>query len=177
MSQVDREYITRLKGRYTEKYAMQMDDWTAAILHELNEGVTKLRMQNQLSLTSSIGHIDQAAAQIKGQVHPVHFSSSGQAFFYGLGNWLIFGLTFFFAVGFLTWFCMTNTDFNRKWKFVQQYESVEKFERIYQDGVTIEQDGYEFLVVEPVKDDSIQLGRNYLKGNQKGQLLIPIRTK
>ena len=177
MSQVDREYITRLKGRYTEKYAMQMDDWTAVIVHELNEGVSKLRMENNQSLTNSIRHIDAAAGQIKGQLLQVRFASPRQAFFYGLGNHLLYGLTSLIGICSCIWFYSTQTEFAEKRAFVNQYPSVEKFERIYRDGKTVERDGYEFLVVEPVKEGNIQLARNFLYDKRKDQVLIPIRTQ
>lgn len=177
MSQIDKEYITRLKGRYTEKYAIQMDDWTAVILHELNEGVSKLRTENNQSLTNSIRHIDAAAGQIKGQLRQVRFDSPRQALFYGIGNHLLYGLTCLIGICSAIWFYSVQTGFAKKRAFVNQYTSVEKFESIYQDGKTIVRGGYEFLVVEPLKEGEIQLARNYLYDKKKEQVLIPIQTK
>lgn len=177
MSRVDREYITRLKGRYTEKYAIQMDDWTAVIVHELNESVSELRRENHQSITDSIRHIDAAAGQIKGQLRQVRFDSPRQAFFYGVGNHLLYGLTSLIGICSGIWFYSTQTEFAEKRAFVNQYPSVEKFESIYRDGKTVERDGYEFLVVEPVKEGNIQLARNLLYDKKKDQLLIPIRTR
>lgn len=177
MSQVDREYITRLKGRYTEKYAIQMDDWTAVIVHELNESVSELRRENNQSLTNSIRHIEAAAGQIKGQLRQVHFDSPTQALFYGMGNHLLYGLTSLIGICSCIWFYSMQTEFAEKRAFVNQYPSVEKFESIYRNGKTVERDGHEFLVVEPVKEGDVQLARNFLYDKKKDQILIPIRTK
>lgn len=177
MNQVDKEFITRLKGKYTEKYAIQMDDWTAAILNELSEGVSKLRAENNQSLANSIRHIDAAAGQIKGQLRQVRFDSPRQALFYGIGNHLLYGLTCLIGICSVIWFYSIQTEFAKKKAFVNQYTSVEKFESIYQNGKTIMRDGYEFLVVEPVKEGEFRLARNFLYDKRKDQVLIPIRTR
>ncbi|WP_439559257.1 hypothetical protein [Dyadobacter sp.] len=177
MQEVNQEYLNRIKGRYTEKYATVMDDWTAIILHEVNEAVALLRRENSSKLSESIQEISAASEKIRGQVHQVRFDNKQQAFFYGLGNHLLYGLTGILGICSIIWIYTTQTDFSEKREFVNQHPAVEKFQSIYLNGKTINQDGYEFLVVEPIEGDKVEFARNYLYDKKNNRVLVPIRRK
>jgi hypothetical protein len=177
MQEVNQEYLNRIKGRYTAKYATVMDDWTAIILHEVNEAVALLRRENSSILAESIQEISAASEKIRGQVHQVRFDNKQQAFFYGLGNHLLYGLTGILGICSIIWIYTTEKDFSEKREFVNQHPSIEKFQNIYLNGKTISQDGYEFLVVEPVEGDKVEFARNYLYDKKNNRVLIPIRRE
>lgn len=177
MEQVNQEYLNRIKGRYTEKYATAMDDWTAIILHEVSEAVGVIRKENSSKLSEGIKEICEASEKIKGQVQQVHFDSRQQAFFHGLGRHLLSGLASIIGTCSVIWIYTTQTEFSDKKEFVNQHPFIEKFQSIYLNGKTISQDGYEFLVVYPIKGDNVEFARNYLYDKENNRVLIPIGTK
>ena len=177
MEQINQEYLNRIKGRYTEKYAIPMDDWTAIILHEVSESVGAIRRENSLKLQEGIKEINEASEKINGQLHQVHFDDNKQAFYYGLGRHLFYGLSSLICICSLVWIYTTHTEFSEKWEFVSQHPSVEKFQSIYLYGKTITQDGYEYLVVEPINGDSFNFARNYEYDKKNKRVLIPIRPE
>ncbi|GGB83219.1 hypothetical protein [Dyadobacter sediminis] len=177
MEQVNQEFLNRIKGRYTEKYATAMDDWTAIILHEVSEAVGVIRRENSSKLSEGIKEINEASEKIKGQVQQVHFDNQKQAFFYGLGRHLLYGLTSTIGICSVIWIYTTQTDFSDKLEFVNQHPSIEKFQSIYLNGKTISENGYEFLVVYPRKEGNIEFARNYLYDKENNRVLIPIGTE
>lgn len=177
MDQINQEYLNRIKGRYTEKYTTAMDDWTAIILHEVSEGVAIVSRENKSKLDESIQKIIEASKKIDGQVHQVHFENRKQAFFYGLGKHLMYGLASMICISFCIWIYTTQTDFAVKNELVNKYPSIEKFESIYRSGKTISKNGYEFLVVYPSKGDDVKFAYNYMYDKENNRVLIPIGTK
>ena len=177
MSQVNQEFLIRLKGKYTEKYATQMDDFLAIILHEICQNIAELKTENNVQLNRSTKQVEKAADLIKGQVNQVHFDNSKEAFYYGLGRNLFYGITSLVTICFLIYLHAVSAEFNDKKEFVDRYPSIEKFESIYSKGMTITENGYEFLVVYPGKGDNIEFARNYLYDKEKKRVLIPIGTK
>lgn len=177
MTKINQEFLTRIKGKYTEKYATEMDNWTAILLNEIHDNITALKTENAQSLQSSAKLIELAAAKIVGQINQVHFDSDRQAFFYGLGKHLLYGIMGLIVVSSIFWIYATQRDYVEKLAFVDAYPSVEKFESIYKKGRTINQNGYEFLVVYPVKGKDVEFARNYLYDRENNRVLIPIGTK
>jgi hypothetical protein len=177
MAKINQEFLTRIKGKYTEKYATEMDNWTAILLNEIHDNIMALKTENAQSMQISTKLMEAAAAKIEGQINQVRFDSEKQAFFYGLGKHLLYGIVGLIAVSSIVWIYSTQSDYVEKQAFVDAYPSVEKFESIYKRGRTINQNGYEFLVVYPVNGEDVEFARNYLYDKKNGRVLIPIGTK
>jgi hypothetical protein len=70
--------LIRIRNTYSAKYGMEIDEWTAVILCEIEDNFKGLnKIQNE-----STNEIEKAAKLIKGQVSPLHFSTAKQAFGY-----------------------------------------------------------------------------------------------
>lgn len=177
MSEVSQETLTRLKGKYTEKYAQPMDDWTAIILHEIHENIFELTQHNSEKLGENYQQLLTTTQLIKGQLRTVQFKDNKQAFLYGLGQYSLFGLIAFLIllIGFGVFY--TNSTFKEKWEFVQKYPSVEKFENVYQNAQTISKDGLEYMVAYPTKNKKVEFATEYIYEHENKRILIPIRAK
>lgn len=86
-TQTDKELI-RIKGHFLEKYGEDIDQWEARMHYEAKENFKLLEYQLKVSNTE----INRARNEIKGQIQSVHFNNPKEAFYYGIGKNLWFGL-------------------------------------------------------------------------------------
>jgi len=81
MSSSTREFVTKIKGQFSAKYGIEMDDWSAMVMTEISECFTALNH----SLRKSVEKIEEATRSVKGKTYHVSFNSSQEAFKLGLG--------------------------------------------------------------------------------------------
>lgn len=62
MSSNTKEFVTKIKGRFSAKYGIEMDDWSAMVMAEISE---RFMILNH-SVEKSADKIEDAARSVKG---------------------------------------------------------------------------------------------------------------
>ncbi len=81
MSSNIKEFVTKIKGQFSAKYGIEMDDWSAMVMAEISERFMVLNH----SVKKSADKIDEAARSVKGKTYQVSFNSAQEDLKLGLG--------------------------------------------------------------------------------------------
>ena len=170
--QVDKDFLTRLKGAYQAKYGFEMDEWTSVILNEISENFSKYTKEAK----ASIGEIEKASQLIKGQINPIYFSNEQQAYWYGAGKNTPIGIAAI-IIGVLCYVIISNTLEYKELK--STVANFSKYRILMENGVIEEQKGNLYLSLNKHKEnvDSVQIGREFFLSNDKEVVWIPLGHK
>lgn len=146
-SSISKEELIRIKGKFQAKYGFEMDEWTAVLMTEINEKFYQFNGQVQ----SSINSIDDASQLIKGQIQPVYFSNSKEAFLYGLGKWLAPSVVGLVAVLITAYFISQSQDYQEINTLLNASPKAKLFQQVIKEGWVEEIGGRHFLVLKPQK--------------------------
>jgi hypothetical protein len=174
-TQVNKDFITRLKGEYQAKYGFEMDEWTAIMLYEMTE---RFAVFHDIIGESKRG-VDKATQQIKGQLTPIHFNNEKEAFKYGLGKTIGNAIAIAFTVCCVSCLAFgliyTSQEYKDKRSFLDEYKNIEHYRLLSIGGNIIEQGNGKYLVLKlkPNKGD-ITIGTEYARGDKKNEILVPL---
>jgi hypothetical protein len=172
---VDKDFLTRLKGAYQAKYGFDMDEWTPIILHEISENFAT----NNEETKNAINEIEKASSLITGQIKPIHFSDEKQAFYYGLGKSLPYGISVL-VIGILGYFLIsTNSDYKEMKALIENYENIHSYKTLMQVGNVEEQNGRLFLKLTKHNDknENVEIGKEFFQTKDKQTIWIPLGKK
>ena len=170
--QVDKDFLTRLKGAYQSKYGFEMDEWTSVILNEISENFSKYTKEAK----ASIGEIEMASQLIKGQINPIYFSNEQQAYWYGAGKNTPIGIATI-IIGILCYVIICNT---LEYKEIQStITNFKQYKTLMQNGVIEEQKGYLYLSLSKHKEnaDTLTIGREFYLSKDHEMVWIPLGQK
>ena len=174
MNQVTKEQLTRIRGRYLEKYGKLMDNWSPMLFYEIQENFVQL----DNTVKASIQEINKAAADIKGTHKSIHFKDDRQSFFFGLGVAAPAALAVMLVSILIFWYARSSRDYQEKRQIIDAYENASDYVLLMQNGEIIQQNGAKYLMLRPVpKKGDIFIGKEYIYDPTNQRILVPLGRK
>ncbi|HEV7347426.1 hypothetical protein [Telluribacter sp.] len=173
-SSISKEELIRIKGKFQAKYGFEMDEWTAVLMTEINEKFYQFNNEVQ----SSVQSIDKASRLIKGQIQPVYFCNTKEAFLYGLGKWLAPSVVGLVAVLITAYFVSQSQDYQEMNTLLNASPKARLFRQVIKESWVEEIRGRHYLVLKPQKslsDTRAGLDCYYLKTDDA--ILMPLEPK
>ncbi|MCF2446933.1 hypothetical protein L0657_23465 [Dyadobacter sp. CY345] len=174
MNQVSKEQLTRIRGRYLEKYGKLMDNWSPMLFYEIQENFTQL----DNTVKASIEQINKAAADIKGSHKSFHFKDDRQSLFFGLGIAGPTALAVMLVSILIFWYARSSQDYEQKKQIIDTYENASDYVLLMQHGEIVQHDGAKYLLLRPVpKKGDIFIGKEYIYDPTNKRILVPLGRK
>lgn len=170
--QVNKDFLTRLKGAYQAKYGFEMDEWTSVILNEISENFSRYAKETK----ASVAEIEKASQLIKGQINPIYFSNEQQAYWYGAGKNTPIGFAAI-VIGVLCYVIISNT---LEYKEIKStITNMSQYKILMQNGVIEEQKGYLYLTLRKHRDnaDSLHIGKEFYISKDNEMVWVPLGQK
>lgn len=174
MDDADKKESNTIKGKYTQKYGQQVDEWTGMVLQEIDENFTRLSQKVQ----DSVQAINNAATAIKGKHRLVQFKDKMHALYYGLGASLPLAVTGIVISILIFWFSSTTEAYKSRRRIIDTYGNAPDYILLIENGEIIEDKGANYLVLKATngKGDII-IGKEYIYDARKKQVLVPLGRK
>lgn len=172
MSSSTKEFVTKIKGRFSAKYGIEMDDWSAMVMAEISE---RFMILNH-SVEKSADKIEDAARSVKGKAYHVSFNSSQEAFKLGLGLTApLAGMGSLIAV-LLFWYKTNTEEYQSIKSIAQSYENVQAYRILMQEGEIVKREGQYCLTLTLAnrKAGDILIGKEYVFEGKTKRILIPL---
>ncbi|MCF2489686.1 hypothetical protein [Dyadobacter sp. CY347] len=170
-SQITKEEVTRIMGRFQAKYGYEMDEWTAIILTELNDRFNSFAE----TVESSRHEIGNATKLVKGQIHPVHFSSNMQAFIFSIGKFLIPSLVALVGIIITAYFVGQSEKYKAISEFVERYPNFDSFRQMIKVADVREFKSKKYLVLRPAANlKSMAVGKEYQYLKTERVVVVPL---
>ncbi len=175
MSKVSKEILTKIKGQFSAKYGIEMDDWSAMVMTEITQRFLLLSH----SVDKSVTNIDEAAKSIRGKVHQITFKSKQEAFGLGLGfsapiagGCVVVALLIF-------WYKTTTEDYRQLKRIAESYENVRSYQILMQNGEIVQREGQYFLTLTLANRGAgdMLIGQEYVFDGRTKRILIPLGRK
>jgi predicted metal-binding protein len=167
-----KEFVTKVKGQFSAKYGIEMDDWSSMVMAEISE---RFMMLNH-SVEKSAGKIEEAARSVKGKTYQVSFNSSQEAFKLGLGlSAPLAGMCSLVAVLFF-WYKTSTEEYQSIRQIAQSYENVRAYRILMQEGEIVQREGQYYLTLSLAnkKAGDILIGKEYVFEGKKKRILVPL---
>lgn len=166
-----KQKLDYIKASYQLKYGMEMDDWSAVNLAESRE-LFEMVKSDLFKATQESRRLHQT---FKGSVKPIHFASGKQAFVYGLGICLPYGICAL-VLGTLLFFYLRNYgEYKKIREYVSAYENVESYVHLIRYGEISIVSGEEVLVLKPKTADNTVFGQCYVFDPKRKEVHVPLR--
>ncbi len=170
----DRAELNHIKGKYGQKYAQEIDDWSALLLAEVEENFSRMKAD----VDQSVDAIDRAAATIKSNQRPVHFSDKKQAFNYGLAVSLPWSVVALIAMCLLSWLISTGEEYRELRRIVDAYKNAPNYRLLMENGEILQKDGSNYLKLRPqANKGDLLIGREYIFDKKSKEMLVPLGRK
>ena len=169
-----RTELNHIKGKYAQKYAQEIDDWSALLLAEVEEHFERIKAE----VDQSVDTIDKAAAAIKSNQRPVHFSDRKQAFYYGLAQSLPWSVVAIICSILFSWLISTDEEYRERLRIVEAYENAPAYRLLMQNGEIVQDERGNFLKLRPQgKKGDVLIGQEYILDKKSKEMLIPLGRK
>jgi len=169
-----RTELNHIKGKYGQKYAQEIDDWSALLLAEVEENFDRMKAD----VDQSVDAIDKAAAAIKSNQRPVHFSDKRQAFYYGLAASLPWSVVAIVSLCLFSWLISTGEEYQERRRIVNAYENAPQYRLLIENGEIVQEDGSNYLKLRPqAKKGDVLIGREYIFDKKSKEMRIPLGRK
>ena len=171
-SQINTEYLNRLKGKYQQKYGVPMDDWTSIMLYENAENFKYFKE----TLLHTTKHIDE-------KVKPIQFTDVLQAKAYAKSKYLTILVVGCFTVCFLAsliaYFIYESQEYEEIRGVITQYENISSYKMLAQGGKIITIDDREYLILTPEskKNGDVLIGKEYKYDKPNKRILVLLGRK
>ena len=167
----ERTELNHIKGKYGQKYAQEIDDWSALLLAEVDEHFDRIKVD----VSKSIDSIDKAANAIKSNQRPVHFSDRQQAFYYGLALSLPWSIVAMVTSIFIFWLVINGQEYQARRQLISVYKNAPDYRLLMQNGKIVQEQGANFLELRPreAKGD-VLIGREYIFDGKNKRVLVPL---
>lgn len=167
----DRAELNHIKGKYGQKYAQEIDDWSALLLAEVEENFDRMKSD----LDQSINAIDRAAAAIKSNQRPVHFLDKKQAFNYGLAVSLPWSAVALVAVCLFSWLISSGEEYQERRRIVDAYKNAPHYRLLMENGEILQKDCNNYLKLLPHrKNGNVLIGQEYMLDQKTKEVIIPL---
>lgn len=167
-----KELVTKIKGQFSAKYGIEMDDWSAMVMTEISERFTWINN----SLKKSVDKIEEAARSVKSKTYQVSFNSSQEAFKLGLGLMApLAGMGSLIAV-LVFWYKTSTEEYQSIKRIAQSYENVQAYRILMQEGEIVTREGQYCLSLTLAnrKAGDILIGKEYVFEGKTKRILIPL---
>ncbi|MEO6282937.1 MAG: hypothetical protein ABIN80_13525 [Dyadobacter sp.] len=172
IKKLDFEFISQFE--YGQKYAQEIDDWSALLLAEVEEHFERIKAD----VDQSVDAIDKAAAAIKSNQRPVHFSDKRQAFYYGLATSLPWSVVAIVSLCLFSWLISTGEEYQERRRIVNAYENAPQYRILMENGEIVQEDGSNYLKLRPqAKKGDVLIGREYVFDKKSKEMRIPLGRK
>ena len=169
-----RTELNHIKGKYGQKYAQEIDDWSALLLAEVEEHFERIKAD----VDQSVDTIDKAAAAIKSNQRPVHFSDRKQAFYYGFAQSLPWSVVAIVLSILFSWLISTDEEYRERRRFVEAYKNAPDYRLLMESGEIVQDERGSFLKLRPQgKKGDVLIGREYIFDKKTKEMLIPLGRK
>lgn len=166
-----RTELNHIKGKYGQKYAQEIDDWSALLLAEVEENFERIKTE----VDQSVDAIDKAAAAIKSNQRPIHFSDKRQAFYYGLALSLPWSAVAIIVSFLFSWLISTSEEYRERLRIVEAYENAPAYRLLMQNGEIVQDERGNFLKLRAQgKKGDVLIGREYIFDKKTKEMLIPL---
>lgn len=164
-NQIDKTEMIRIRGSYSHKYGVEIDEWAAICLCEFQDNFKGLNN----SLNESTKEIVKAASLIKGQVKPIYFSSEEQAYKYGLSSRFYPFLASIIGI-LLIWiaYCVFGLQKEEK-------ANLKLFNNLISNGLLISNNGELKLVLKAKHKKNNVFGTYFEYDSKKDRLMVPLK--
>lgn len=170
----ERTELNHIKGKYGQKYAQEIDVWSALLLAEVEEHFERIKAD----VDQSVDTIDKAAAAIKSNQRPVHFSDKKQAFYYGLAASLPWSVVAIVSLFLFSWLISTDEEYRERRRIISAYENAPQYRLLMENGEIVQEDGSNYLKLRPqAKKGDILIGREYIFDKKSKEMHIPLGRK
>jgi len=167
----DRAELNHIKGKYGQKYAQEIDDWSALLLAEVEENFGRMKAD----IDQSVDAIDKAADSINSNQRPVHFSDKKQAFNYGLAESLPWSVVALVAVCLFSWLISTGEEYQERRRIVDAYKNAPHYRLLMENAEILQKDGNNFLKLLPHgKTGDVLIGQEYIFDQKTKEIIIPL---
>lgn len=167
--QIDKD-ILRLRGHFMDKYGAEIDDWEARMHHEARENFKLL--ENQLRVSNA--EINTARNEIKGQLQSVHFNNNKEAFYYGIGKNLWYGLSALVSTIAGIYFFNQYSKIKEVKNYLESDSNAFKYKNLISNAELLEVENRNYLVLKPSKRDIMIIGKHYQYDRIKNRILVPL---
>jgi hypothetical protein len=166
-----RTELNHIKGKYTQKYAQEIDDWSALLLAEVEEHFERIKAE----VDQSVDTIDKAAAAIKSNQRSVHFSDKKQAFYYGLAVSLPWSIVAIVCSCLFSWLVSIDEEYRERRRIVEAYKNAPEYRLLMQNGEIVQDERGNFLKLQPQgKKGDVLIGQEYFFDKKTKEILIPL---
>ena len=170
----DRAELNHIKGKYVQKYAQEIDDWSALLLAEVEENFDRMKSD----LDQSIDAIDKAVAAIKSNQRPVHFADKNLAFWHGLAVSLPWSIVAIVSLCLFSWLISTGEEYRELRRIVDAYKNAPHYRLLMENGEILQKDGSNYLRLRPqANKGDLLIGREYIFDKKSKEMLVPLGRK
>jgi hypothetical protein len=175
MSEISTEQMTRLKGQFSAKYGIEMDDWSAMVMTEISQRFMFLTSE----VNRSVIQIDEAAKNIKGKVNQINFRNNSEAIRFGIGLSLPFAAMGTLISGMVLWYSTTTREYVVRKQIIEDFKNAPSYAKLMKNGKIIEREGHQYLVMGKAdqKSGDVFIGQEYIEDGNLGRILIPLGKK
>ncbi len=175
MSKISKEQLIRLKGQFSAKYGIEMDDWSAMVMSELNQQYMLFAGQ----MNASINSVEEASENIKGKVSQINFRNNQEAIRFGLGVSIPFAAMGILISGMVLWYSTTTREYEIRKQIIHAYQNAPIYARLMQYGEIVEREGHLCLTLNLANRESgnIKIGKEYIVDGNLDRILIPLGQK
>jgi hypothetical protein len=144
------------------------------LLAEVEEHFERIKAEVDLSVDT----IDKAAAAIKSNQRPVHFSDKKQAFYYGMAVSLPWSIVAAISLCLFSWLISTDEEYQERRRIVNAYENAPHYRLLMENGEIVQERGSNYLKLRPQgKKGDVLIGREYIFDKKTKEMLIPLGRK
>ena len=175
MNKISTEQMTRLKGQFSAKYGIEMDDWSAMVMTEITQRFMLLTSE----VNRSIVQIDEATKSIKGKVNQINFRNNHEALRFGIGLSLPFAAMGSLISIMILWYSTTTREYTIRKQIIEDYQNAPVYARLMQYGQVVDREGQLCLALTlaDLESGNILIGKEYVKDGKFGRILIPLGRK
>lgn len=176
---VTEEDLRRIGGRFREKYGLEMDTLTAALLQEVQE----IGQRESGKYAGNLDKMSMEMEKLRKAINPLSTNNPWVSFTYGLGQYS-WALAAVLVAGFGVWlhhFRLTTTAaYQQAMTIVERYPNLVVLEPLVKSAKLVERQEGTFLEIAPARDKMI-VGKSFvvdpaqkMDGNAR-KILIPLR--
>ncbi|WP_439584299.1 hypothetical protein [Dyadobacter bucti] len=172
MGKISKEMLTKIKGHFSAKYGIEMDDWSAMVMTEISQRFQFLTH----SVDKSVTQIDEAAKNIKGEVTQITFKNKQEAFGLGLGFSAPIAGACSFIAALIFWYQTSTEEYRQLKRIAQAYGNVHSYKILMQEGEIVKREGQYCLTLTLADKGAgdILIGKEYVFDGRTKRILIPL---
>lgn len=176
---VTEEDLRRIGGRFREKYGLEMDTLTAALLHEVQE----IGQREAGTNAGNMNRVGEELEKLRGAVNPLSTDNPWVSFTYGLGRYA-WALAAVLVAGLGLWLQhlrhTTTSSYRQAKTIVERYPNLVALEPLVKSARLVDRKEGTFLEIAPARGKMI-IGKNFVVDPSKEmdenarKILIPLR--